>query len=80
LLSFDIDVIDPAFAPATGTPEVCGLLPHEAVAFLRAPRGMRFTGFDLVEVTNAQTTAPLAANIVYEMLTLTALTKGAGDG
>ena len=38
-LSFDIDVIDPAFAPATGTPEVCGLLPHEAIAFLRALQG-----------------------------------------
>ena len=42
-LSFDIDCIDPAFAPATGTPEVCGLLPHEAIAFLRALRGMTFT-------------------------------------
>ena len=40
-LSFDIDCIDPAFAPATGTPEVCGLLPHEAIAFLRALRGQR---------------------------------------
>jgi agmatinase len=80
-LSFDIDVIDPAFAPATGTPEVCGLLPHEAIAFLRALRGRRFTGFDLVEVapaydTNAQTTALLAANIAYEMLTLVALSRG----
>ena len=77
-LSFDIDVIDPAFAPATGTPEVCGLLPHEAIAFLRALRGMRFAGFDLVEVapaydTNAQVTALLAANVAYEMLTLVAL-------
>src|SRR3954471_6667454 len=77
-LSFDIDCIDPAFAPATGTPEVCGLLPHEAIAFLRALRGVRFTGFDLVEVapaydTNAQTTALLAANVVYEFLTLVAL-------
>jgi agmatinase len=79
-LSFDIDVIDPAFAPATGTPEVCGLLPHEAIAFLRALRGMTFTGYDLVEVapaydTNAQTTALLAANIAYEFLTLTALCR-----
>ena len=77
-LSFDIDCIDPAFAPATGTPEVCGLLPHEAIAFLRALRGQRFTGFDLVEVapaydSNAQTTTLLAANIAYEMLTLIAL-------
>ena len=73
-LSFDIDCIDPAFAPATGTPEVCGLLPHEAIAFPRALRGMTFTGYDLVEVapaydTNAQTTALLAANIAYEFLT-----------
>ena len=79
-LSFDIDCIDPAFAPATGTPEVCGLLPHEAIAFVRALRGMTFTGFDLVEVapaydTNAQTTALLAANIAYEFLTLTALSR-----
>ncbi len=80
-LSFDIDVIDPAFAPATGTPEVCGLLPHEAVAFLRALRGQRFTGFDLVEVapaydSNAQLTALLAANIAYELLTLMAIARG----
>ncbi|WP_028058504.1 agmatinase [Candidatus Solirubrobacter pratensis] len=77
-LSFDIDVLDPAFAPATGTPEVCGLLPHEAIAFLRALRGRRFTGFDLVEVappydTQAQVTALNAANVAYEMLTLRAL-------
>src|SRR3954469_10802093 len=77
-MSFDIDVIDPAFAPATGTPEVCGLLPHEAIAFLRALKGVSFTGFDLVEVapaydTNAQTTALLAANVVYEFLSLVAL-------
>ena len=77
-LSFDIDCIDPAFAPATGTPEVCGLLPHEAIAFVRALRGVEFTGYDLVEVapaydTNAQTTALLAANIAYEFLSLTAV-------
>ena len=76
--SFDIDCLDPAFAPATGTPEVCGLLPHEAIGFLRALRGMRFSGFDIVEVapaydTNAQTTALLAANVGYEMLALAAL-------
>jgi len=77
-LSFDIDVLDPAFAPATGTPEVAGLLPHEAIAFLRALRGQAFTGFDLVEVappydTQAQVTALNAANLAYEMLTLRAL-------
>jgi agmatinase len=77
-LSFDIDCLDPAFAPATGTPEVCGLLPHEAIGFLRALRGVRFTGFDIVEVapaydTAAQTTALVAANIGYELLALAAL-------
>jgi agmatinase len=79
-LSFDIDSIDPAFAPATGTPEVCGLLPHEAIAFLRALGGIRFTGYDIVEVapaydTNAQLTALLAANVAYELLTLTAMAR-----
>jgi agmatinase len=76
--SFDIDVLDPAFAPGTGTPEVGGLLPHEALAFIRSLAGMRFTGFDVVEVSppydNAgQVTALLGANIAYEFLALTAL-------
>ena len=76
--SFDIDVIDPAFAPATGTPEVAGLLPHEALALIRALAGIRFCGFDVVEVSppydNAgQVTALLAANVAYEFLALTAL-------
>jgi agmatinase len=81
-LSFDIDCLDPAFAPATGTPEVCGLLPHEAIAFLRALRGVHFTGFDIVEVapaydTAAQTTALVAANVGYELLALAALSPTA---
>src|SRR3954451_4294102 len=76
--SFDIDVLDPAFAPATGTPEVAGLLPHEALAFIRSLAGIRFSGFDVVEVSppydNAgQVTALLAANIAYEFLALTAV-------
>jgi agmatinase len=77
-LGFDIDVIDPAFAPATGTPEVAGLLPHEALGFLRALAGTKFVGFDLVEVSPpyddpGQTTAMLAANVAYEFLALSAL-------
>ncbi|HEV7771933.1 MAG TPA: agmatinase [Conexibacter sp.] len=76
-LSFDIDVLDPAFAPATGTPEVCGLLPHEAIAFVRSLVDVPFTGFDVVEVSppydNAsQTTAMLAANVAYELLAIEA--------
>ena len=78
--SFDIDVFDPAFAPATGTPEVAGLTPHEALRFIRALAGIRFSGFDVVEVSpsydNAgQVTALLAANIAYEFLALTAVAK-----
>src|SRR4051794_29391511 len=76
--SFDIDVIDPAFAPATGTPEVGGLFAHEALGFIRSLAGIRFSGFDVVEVSppydNAgQVTALLAANVAYEFLALTAL-------
>src|SRR3954466_4973108 len=76
--SFDIDVLDPSVAPATGTPEVAGLLPHEALAFIRSLAGIRFSGFDVVEVSppydNAgQVTALLAANIAYEFIALTAV-------
>lgn len=79
--SFDIDVIDPAFAPGTGTPEITGLFPHEAVNFIRALRGIPFVGFDVVEVSPAydnpgQNTAMLAANIAYEFLALRALQSG----
>ena len=84
VLGFDIDVLDPAFAPGTGTPEVAGLLPHEALAFLRALAGMRFRGFDVVEVSPSydgpgQGTAMLAANVAYEFLALNAI-AGRADG
>jgi agmatinase len=83
-LSFDVDVLDPAFAPGTGTPETAGLLPHEAVAFLRSLAGIEFTGYDVVEVSPqfdgpGQVTALNAASIVYEMLALTALAKRKGS-
>jgi agmatinase len=77
-LSFDIDVIDPAFAPATGTPEVGGLTSREALALIRSLAGIRFGGFDVVEVAPpydgpGQVTALLAATIAYEFLTLIAI-------
>jgi agmatinase len=77
-LSFDIDVLDPAFAPGTGTPEVAGLLPHEALAALRSLAGVRFVGFDVVEVSPpydsaGHVTALHGAAIAYEMLALTAI-------
>jgi agmatinase len=83
-LSFDVDVIDPSAAPATGTPEVGGLLAAEALALLRALAGMRFVGFDVVEVSPpydgpGQITALLAANVSYEMLALAALAQGDGS-
>jgi agmatinase len=80
--SFDIDVIDPAFAPGTGTPEVAGLEPREALALVRALAGMRFTGFDVVEVSPpydgpGETTALVAASVAYEFLALTAVSRRA---
>jgi agmatinase len=77
-LGFDIDAIDPSAAPGTGTPEVGGLLAAEALTLLRALAGIRFAGYDVVEVSPpydspGQITALLAANIAYEMLALAAL-------
>ena len=71
-------LLDPAFAPATGTPEVTGLYPREALAFLRALAGIRFTGYDVVEVSPpydnpGQVTALHAAAVAYEMLALLAV-------
>jgi agmatinase len=77
-VSFDIDVLDPAFAPGTGTPEVGGLSTAEALAFLRALRAIDLVGADVVEVSPpydgpGQHTALAAANIAYELLSLRAL-------
>jgi agmatinase len=77
-LSFDIDVLDPAYAPGTGTPEAGGLTTREAVGYLRALRGMRFGGYDVVEVSPpydgaGKQTAVAAANVAYELLTLDVL-------
>jgi agmatinase len=79
-LSFDIDVLDPASAPGTGTPEVAGLHPREALAFLRALAGISFTGFDVVEVAPAydspgQITALNAAAVAFDLLALLAVSR-----
>jgi agmatinase len=79
-LSFDIDFLDPAYAPGTGTPEVGGASTADAQRLLRALAGMSFAGFDVVEVAPAydgpgQQTALAAANIAYEMLALTAVAE-----
>jgi agmatinase len=78
-VSFDIDVIDPAFAPGTGTPEPGGLSAHDGLAIVRALRGVHLVGADVVEVIPAYDpagqTAFLAANLAYELLSLVALER-----
>ena len=71
-LSFDIDSLDPAYAPGTGTPEIGGLTSMQALEIIRGCRGLSLVGADLVEVsppydTNGNT-ALLAANLLFEML------------
>ena len=71
-LTFDIDGIDPAFAPGTGTPEIAGLTVPQALEIIRGCRGLQLVGADLVEVAppydTSGNTALLAANLLFEML------------
>lgn len=72
-VSFDVDFVDPAFAPGTGTPEVGGFSSREAQEFVRGLAGTRIVGCDVVEVYPqydgpGQVTALLAANIAFEFL------------
>ncbi len=73
-LSFDVDSLDPAFAPGTGTPETGGLTPREAQAILRGMKGVDLVGGDVVEVApqyDATTnTALIGAQILFEILSL----------
>ncbi|MCI0576032.1 MAG: agmatinase [Chloroflexi bacterium] len=77
-LTFDIDFVDPTFAPATGTPEVGGFNSWESLALVRGLKGINFVAFDLVELSPpydnpGATTSLLAANLVYEFISLLAL-------
>jgi len=78
-LSFDIDFVDPAFAPGTGTPEVGGPSSREALAYVRALTALDFRGFDCVELSPpydpSGVTAFVAANACFEMLSLLALRR-----
>jgi guanidinobutyrase len=71
-LSFDIDSLDPAFAPGTGTPEIGGLTVMQGLEIIRGCRGLELVGCDLVEVSPpydpAGTTALVGANLLFEML------------
>jgi agmatinase len=73
-LSFDIDALDPAFAPGTGTPEIGGLASWQTQSILRRLKGLHFVGMDVVEVAPAYDVAEItslaAATMVYEYLAL----------
>ena len=78
-LTFDIDFVDPAYAPGTGTPEAGGFTGYDSLALVRGLTDIEFIGYDLVEVMPAydpaNITCLLAANIIYEFITLIALSK-----
>ncbi|XP_008820888.1 agmatinase, mitochondrial [Nannospalax galili] len=71
-ISFSIDALDPAYAPGTGTPEIAGLTPSQALEIIRGCQGLNVVGCDLVEVSPpydlSGNTALLAANLLFEML------------
>ncbi len=71
-VSYDIDSLDPAYAPGTGTPEIGGLTTPQALELIRALKGVNIVGCDLVEVSppydSSGNTALTAANLIYEML------------
>ena len=78
-VSLDIDSVDPAYAPGTGTPEVGGFTSYQMLQLVRGLKGLNLVGFDLVEVSPpydcGDITAILAANLAFEFLSLLALTK-----
>ena len=75
-ISIDIDVLDPAHAPGTGTPEIAGMTTREMVNVLRGLSGMNLISADVVEVApaydHAELTSTAAATIVYELVNLIA--------
>ena len=78
-LSIDIDVLDPAHAPGTGTPEIAGMTTREMVNVLRGLSGLNLISADVVEVSpaydHAEVTSLAAATIVYELTNLFAKKK-----
>jgi agmatinase len=83
-VSVDIDVLDPAFAPGTGTPEAGGLTSRELLQVLRSFADLRLVGVDVVEVApaydHAQITGIAAAHVAYELISAMAPRSGAADG
>lgn len=78
-ISFDVDALDPAFAPGTGTPEIGGLTTREAVALLRGCAGLNIVGGDVVEVAPqydpTSNTAQAAAQMLFEILALVVMAR-----
>lgn len=83
-LTFDIDFVDPGFAPGTGTPEVGGPSSRDALRLVRGLRDIDFVGFDLVEVLpqydSGEVTSLLAGTLLHEFLALVALRRRDGRG
>ena len=80
-VSIDIDVLDPAFAPGTGTPEAGGFTSRELLAIIRGFAGVNLVGADIVEVApaydHAQITGIAASHVVYELLSVLAQSRRA---
>lgn len=81
-LSFDVDVLDPVYAPGTGTPEIGGITTYEAQKLLRGMRGLPLIGADVVEVSPpfdpSGATALVAATLMFEILCLIAESTDVG--
>ena len=82
-VSIDIDVLDPAFAPGTGTPEAGGFTSRELLAVIRGLAGLNLVGADIVEVApaydHAQITGIAASHLAYELLSVLAVNRGSHD-
>jgi len=82
-ISFDVDALDPAFAPGTGTPEVGGLTPRECQALLRGFEGLNIVGGDVVEIApqydTTTNTVQVGAQMLFEILSLMVGTVKAAD-
>lgn len=80
--TFDIDFVDPAYAPGTGTPEVGGFTSFETLQYIRKMKDLNFVGFDVVEVApcydSSEITSYMGANIIFEFLSILAYQKKNG--
>ena len=83
-VTFDIDVLDPAYAPGTGTPEIGGITSFQAQQLVRSLRGLNVIGADLVEVAPSfdptGSTGLIGATILFELLCVLAEARAARKG